>query len=254
MILTVSHMNRKWMVWGLSVLAGLAVATAPVAAASSSTDRLIWGLNTKLLAVAIAISILVEAILLYTVLRFRNNDDPKPTLENRRLEITWTVATALILLFVGVSAFSVLAEPDVTKPGDDQISPDETEIKVVAETWAWNFYYPNHGNFSTTNEVIVPTNETVYFSVTSKRWIHSFHVPDMSLKQDALPGQVNTIRTVPEEPGTYQGYCAEYCGVGHSGMMFTVTVVPQDEYEDELADACEDGGGTWDATNATCQG
>jgi cytochrome c oxidase subunit 2 len=66
--------------------------------------------------------------------------------------------------------------------------------------------------------------------------IHGFAVPELGLKQDAIPDQNNTIRTVPLETGTYQGYCTEYCGVSHSQMYFTVEVVSQDEYQSYLAE------------------
>ena len=94
--------------FGLLVVALLSVAVEPVAA-QSINERMITNLNQSLLYVAIPITVLVEAILIYTVVKYRNNDDPQPTRENRRLEITWTITTAIILLFVGLASFVVLA-------------------------------------------------------------------------------------------------------------------------------------------------
>jgi cytochrome c oxidase subunit 2 len=71
--------------------------------------------------------------------------------------------------------------------------------------------------------------------VTAEEVLHAVHVPELGLKQDAIPGQTNTIKTTPTEVGEYQGYCAEYCGVGHSQMYFKVVVVPEDTYEQFLA-------------------
>jgi len=65
---------------------------------------MIWDLNMNLLYIAVPITVLVEGILIYTVWKFRNNEDPLPTMENRRLEITWTIATAIILLVVGIAS------------------------------------------------------------------------------------------------------------------------------------------------------
>lgn len=212
---------------------GLAALLAdPVAAQSSSTIELIDGLNTKLLAIAIPVTLVTEVALIYAVWKFRNNDEPKPTQENRRLEITWTVATALILLFVGVSSYGVLAQPDVTyADGMEGPGEDDVVVNVEAYQWGWEMSYPEAGNFSTGNSIVIPEGEDVYFQISSRDVIHAFAVPDLGLKQDALPGQVNTIRTVPQETGEYQGYCTEYCGVSHSQMYFSVEVVSEQRYD-----------------------
>ncbi|MFB6073672.1 MAG: cytochrome c oxidase subunit II [Haloarculaceae archaeon] len=231
--------NRAGLV-ALFGVALVALAAEPAAAqgAPSTTRNLIWGLNMDLLYVAVPITVLVEGILIYTVWRFKNSGEAKPTRENRRLEITWTVATAVILLFVGVASFGVLAKPHVTASAGDSVD-DAVHVEVVATTWQWSFNYNDTGTgdnrVSTTTTLTVPANRTIELDVTSNRWIHSFHVPQLGLKQDAIPGQHHTLRTRITEPGTYQLYCAEYCGVGHSSMLGQVRVLPQDEYQDWLA-------------------
>ena len=221
----------------VSVLAAVVVGLAadPVAAQSSASAELINGLNEKLLWVAIPITLLVEGILVYTVVKFRNNDEPSPTEENRRLEITWTIATALILLFVGVASYGVLANENVAGP-QVQEAGDEDPVVVQAEAyqWGWEMSYPEAGNFTTGTEIVVPADRQVRFRITSRDVIHGFHAPELGLKQDAMPGQVNTISTVPYEEGTYQGYCSEYCGVSHSQMYFSIEVVSEEEYQDWL--------------------
>ena len=250
---------------GLAFLAALLA--QPVAAQDSLSEALIRGLNEKLLYVAIPISILVEAILIYTVVRFResNVDEAKPTKENRRLEITWTVATAVILLFVGVAAYQVLGHvaiggvtaavnPDagpaaVTQDYEGAVGPDPSEenavqIEVVAQKYYWTYNYTeaNVSTLSSTGEpLVIPKDTPVYLHITSADWLHAFHVPDLGLKQDAFPGQYNTIKTVPYEEGTYQLYCAEYCGVGHSQMLGKVQVVSQEEYQQYLEDQQSQG-------------
>ncbi len=240
------------------LLVGLLAATTfavPAAAQSSTTAELINSLNGDLLYVAVPITILVEAILLYTVLKFRNADEAKETKENRRLEITWTVATAVILLFVGVASYGVLANPDVTYTGGEpQPTGDAVEVEAVAFQWGWNMNYPNEnisgvtaGDVdidavadadlsSGTPIIVVPKRQTVYISTTSEDVIHALHVPKLGLKQDSIPGQTNTLQTTPLETGVYQGYCAEYCGQAHSQMYFSVVVVEQDTY-DQFVDA-----------------
>jgi cytochrome c oxidase subunit 2 len=223
----------------LALLAATLLAFAEPAAAQtvadSTTEDAIWNLNIQLLAVAIPITVLVEGILIYTVWKFRKNESPLPTQENRRLEITWTVATAIILLFVGVASYQVLANPYVTASSQQQLDTQQepVEVKVYAQKYSWEFEYVGE-NVTTTNTLVLPNDRPVRLNVTSRDWLHAFHVPEMGLKQDAFPGKWNQIQTKPTDTGTYQLYCAEYCGVGHSGMLGTVEVKSQDAYQNWL--------------------
>ena len=234
---------------GLVALFGavvLALAAEPVAAqpSASTTVEQIWDLNMNLLYVAIPITVLVEGILIYTVWKFRKNDNPLPTMENRRLEITWTIATAIILLFVGVASYQVMASPYVTAESTSQaeLQTEETEhIEVQAYRYGWSFYY-NGTSFdesaavTSTGTLRIPANQEVNLRITSRDWLHAFHVPSLGLKADAFPEQNNNLRTVPTETGSYQLYCAEYCGSGHSQMLGTVQVMSQENYEQWLSE------------------
>ena len=234
---------------GLVALFGaalLALAAEPAAAqpSASTTVEQIWSLNMNLLYVAIPITVLVEGILIYTVWRFRNQEEPMPTMENRRLEITWTVATAVILLFVGIASYQVMASPFVTAESTNQaeLQTEETaHIEVEAYRYGWTFYYngssfDQEADVSSTGTLRLPANQEVKLRVTSTDWLHAFHVPSLGLKADAFPGQYNRLHTIPTETGTYQLYCAEYCGSGHSQMLGTVEVMPQEEYDQWIAD------------------
>ena len=235
---------------GLVALFGaalLALAVEPAAAAQiqdSTSESLIWGLNMNLLYVGIPITVLVEGILIYTVWRFRNQEEALPTQENRRLEVTWTIATAIILLFVGVASYQVMASPYVTAEAGDQAAQqaEETEHVVAeAQRYGWTFYYngsswDGEAEVSTTTNLKIPADQDISIRVTSVDWLHAFHVPGLGLKSDAFPGQYNELRTHVHNTGSYQLYCAEYCGSGHSQMLGTVEVVPQDEYEEWLAE------------------
>jgi cytochrome c oxidase subunit 2 len=223
---------------GSIIIGALIAAVAmvdPVAAQASATIELIDELNLKLLYVAIPITLLVEGILIYAILRFRDNEDPKPTEENRRLEITWTIATAIILVFVGVASYGVLADEAVTYTPDAEIQGDVVVVEAEAYQWGWEMTYPDE-EISTGTEIVIPADRPVRFDITSRDVIHGFAVPELGLKQDAFPQQVNSLQTVAYEEGTYQGYCTEYCGVAHSQMYFTVEVVSEEEYESWLAE------------------
>nr|WP_227738952.1 cytochrome c oxidase subunit II [Halorientalis pallida] len=325
-------MNRKRA--GAMALFGAALllmAVEPAAAQSgsaSTTQEAISGLNSNLFYVAVPITILVEGILIYTVWKFGKSDEAKPTQENRRLEITWTVATAVILLFVGVASYQVLGSPYVSASSENTLEGGPTqEIEVYGQKYNWNFVYRNvsvdgasatdvsmtnvsiqgtsvknvtdegivisggsassatdgalesaslvngtvtagagnasqyenrigeqvsftdvsvsgaavedasisDGTVKSTNTVVMPKDENIRLNITSRDWLHAFHVPAMGLKQDALPGESNSIVTKPTSTGEYQLYCAEYCGVGHSGMLGSVEVKTQSDYNSWLA-------------------
>lgn len=206
----------------------------------SSTEELIWGLNFELLAVAIPITILVEAILFYTVWRFResNVESAKPTVENRRLEITWTVATAIILLFVGIGSYGVMATDGGGSGATAETTADEY-VQANAFQFNWEFHYPEH-NVTSYDELVIPANDSVRFNVSSRNVLHGFSVPELALKVDAMPGGSNYLKTVPQSPGTYQLYCTEYCGSGHSQMTKTVRVLPPEEYDEWIAEQQSD--------------
>lgn len=217
----------------------LALAVEPAAAqvSTSETAELIWDLNMNLLYIAVPITVLVEGILIYTVWKYRNNEDPLPTMENRRLEITWTIATAIILLVVGIASYQVMAEPYVTATADQQIESDQdpAEVEVVAQRYSWTFNYNDTGSgddrVSSSNTLVLPADRPVELQITSTDWIHAFHAPGLGLKSDAIPGNHNAIKTEITETGTYQLYCAEYCGTGHSDMLGEVEVVSGEEYD-----------------------
>jgi cytochrome c oxidase subunit 2 len=242
----------------LAGLVLLALSADPVFAQSQGVEQ-INGLNAKLLAVAIPITILVEVILVYAVVKFKDNDDPKPTHENRRLEITWTVATAIVLLFVGFASYQVLAveevgnpidsderiEPQVSQDLEGAVGPLETErneaveIEIEAFRYGWRATYEGT-EVTTGNEIRVPTDRPVYFHITSTDWLHMLSVPDLGLKQTAFPGEYNTVKTIPTETGEHQFYCTEYCGIGHSQMNGKFIVMEDDAYDQWLADQQSD--------------
>lgn len=255
----------------LSVSVGLALAAlfvAPAAAQPSINSKLITDLNNNLLYAAIPITVLVEGILIYTVYRFKDSDEAKPTQENRRLEITWTVATAIVLLFVGLASMGVLASPYIGGTTADSNSdhpvkglsynasgayaPTEenaVQVEVVARKYSWTFnYIEADGDVTSSGTLVIPEDRPVYLHVISGDWLHSFHAPKLGLKQDAFPGQYNTIKANATTPGTYQLYCAEYCGVGHSQMLGTIEVKSQAEYQKWLKQQ-QSSGGSGNTTN-----
>lgn len=258
---------RQAGVGGVLLVAFLTVAVGPVAAQSINHD-LIQNLNRQLLYVAAPLALLVETILFYAVWRHKDNENPIPTRENRSLEITWTIATAIILLFVGFASYNVLANPYISPSyGDQEVAgandsnpylqgaivpddPDAVVVEVIAYQWGWDFAYPDE-NVTTGNVTVVPANTDVYFHLTSREVVHAFHVPTLGLKQDTIPGQTNTIRTNVSETGQYRVYCSEFCGAGHSRMYANLTVVSEQRYQRWLTEQRRAQNGTPESINAT---
>lgn len=222
--------------------AGLALVIIPVAAAQapSATARLIQKLSNRLFIVALPVVLLTEGFLFYAIWKFRKNDEPTPTVENRRLEVSWTIATAVILAFVGISAYSVMGATYVTtteNTADQMIqNRDPVVVNVTGKQWLWTFHYPQH-NITTQNKMVLPANRPIVLRIRATDVIHSFHAPKLGLKKDAVPGMTNYLVTKLNSTAighTYTLYCAEYCGLDHSNMLADIRVVSQEQYQNWL--------------------
>ncbi|EMA30322.1 cytochrome c oxidase subunit II [Haloarcula japonica] len=228
------RLRRRVIQAGL-VVVGLSLLAAP-ATAQSVNRAAIDELNAQLLYVALPLTLFVELTLVYVIYRFRNNDDPKPTVDDPALEVTWTAATGAILVFVGVSAFVVMANPYIT-PAAAETSADggdaftnDTEIDVLAYQWGWEFSY-GEANITTEERLVLPADQNVTFRLQTTDVIHAIYIPQLGVKQDIFPGRTMTARTHATEPGEYRLYCAEMCGAGHSKMNATVVVKNQSAYD-----------------------
>jgi cytochrome c oxidase subunit 2 len=218
--------------WLCLLVAGVALFSTP-AAAQSLNRAAIDDLNEQLLYVALPLTLFVELTLIYAVYRFRNNDSPRPTIDDPALEITWTAATGAILVFVGVSAFFVMSNPYITPaaagPTDTAAANPDVEIEVLAYQWGWEFHYPE-ANVTTQERLVLPVDQNVRLTLTSTDVIHSIYVPEMGVKQDIYPQQESIALTNATATGRHRLYCAELCGSGHSRMHATVVVVNDSEY------------------------
>lgn len=110
-------------------------------------------------------------------------------------------------------------------------------IEVVARQWSWTFQYPEQGGVTTENIMHVPAGTPIDIMISSEDVIHSFWVPKLAGKMDAVPGRVNRLRIQASEPGRYLGMCTEFCGTGHASMRFDVIAHPPGEYAAALAQA-----------------
>jgi len=156
---------------------------------------------------------------------------------NSKLEITWTSITTVILVALALLSRSTWAYVKEQGP------PGDFFYKVTAKQFNWEITYPGpDGKLGTKddvtveNEFHVPVNKVIRIGLESKDVIHSFFVPNMRLKQDAVPGRTIEVWFEVTEPGQYEIPCAELCGFGHSGMKGNLTVQSQEDYDKWLKD------------------
>jgi cytochrome c oxidase subunit 2 len=143
--------------------------------------------------------------------------------------VVWGIAVPLVVLPV-VFAYSLVVGVNVSRPPP----PGELTVEVVGHQFWWEVRYPD-ADVVTANEVHVPVGRPVRLELTSADVIHSFWVPPVAGKTDLLPGQVNTMSFTVDEPGTYLGVCAEFCGIQHARMQFVLVAQPAEEFEEHLA-------------------
>ena len=203
--------------------------------------------NAILLPIITAITLLVLGLLIWVAVRYNRKANPTPARwsHNTAIEVIWTLAPVLILVFISIFSFKLLfAYHDMPKP--------DMTIKATGYQWYWGYEYPDHkiGEFvsnqlpedqakakgvpfrlAATQPLVVPVNKTVRVLVTGADVIHAFAVPSFGIITDAIPGRVNETWFKAERVGTYYGQCRELCGVDHAFMPIEVRVVTQPEFD-----------------------
>lgn len=147
------------------------------------------------------------------------------------------VFSSIVLTLLVGTAF-VLGERLLPHPRE----PRPLVIEVVARQWQWEFRYPEAGDLSTLDRLHIPAGRDIDFTVVSEDVIHSFWIPRLGGKIDAIPGHTNRVRLHADRAGTYGGVCAEFCGLDHTGMRFTVIAHEAEDYAAALERAARDGG------------
>ena len=222
----------------------------------SENGEFAYGLHIGLIWVMAIISAFVLALLLYVVFRYRKSANPVPskTSHNTLIEVIWTVVPALILLVIAIPSITLIAKQYETPP------KDAITIKAIGYQWYWGYAYPDNGEFeivsnmlkeeddptrgdarartdadgpeqlAVDNRMVVPVGVPIRLQVTAADVIHSFAVPSLWFKMDAVPGRINERVFQIDEPGVYYGQCSELCGARHGFMPIAVEALPMDEY------------------------
>jgi cytochrome c oxidase subunit II len=190
-----------------------------------------------ILAIAVAVFILVEGLLIWIVLRYRrkptDSELPKQTHGNSVLEVIWTLVPAIIVTILFVFTVDTLGKVETANNPND--NPALT-VDVTGFQWQWTFAYPAQNlSFTGTGKdgptMVLPVNETVRIRLHSSDVIHSFYVPQFNYKKDVVPGRVNQFDVLIQQIGTFSGQCAEFCGLGHADMHFSVQAVSQADFD-----------------------
>ena len=249
----------------ISILALAAMAGAPVLAQDTAAQGVYaqpWGMNLQpaasvlqrdtinfhwfILALITLITLFVMALLAFCIVRFNSRAHPVPTRtsHNTLVEVIWTVVPVLILVMIAIPSFRLLYKKLVIPPQID------LTLKATGKQWYWTYEYPDHGNFTfdslmkqeselkpgeprllaVDNEVIVPVHKNVRVITTAADVLHSFSLPAMGIKIDAIPGRVNEIWFRAERTGLFYGQCTELCGRDHAFMPIAVRVVTDEEF------------------------
>jgi cytochrome c oxidase subunit 2 len=195
----------------------------PEAASSVASD--VDLLYFFILAVCSFFAILVSAAVVYFAFKYRRQHPDEVGADihgSVALELLWTgipFVLAMVMFVWGAEVYFRLAKPPA----------DAMEVFVVGKQWMWKVQHP--AGVREINELHVPINRNVKITIGSEDVLHDYYIPAFRVKMDAVPGKLTTMWFKATKPGTYQIFCAEYCGTQHSGMIGHVIAMEEQEYE-----------------------
>ena len=217
---------------------------------ATAISREVYDLHMLIFWICVVIGVLVFGVMFYSMYAFTKKKNPVAATfhENTKVELAWTIIPFLILIAMAVPASKTLQSIYNDEAGD-------VNIQVVGHQWYWQYRYLEddvnfYANLSTDQDeiynkvpkgenylqevdeiVVIPVGKKVRFLITANDVIHSWWVPAFAIKQDAIPGFINTAWTIVDEPGLFRGKCTELCGKNHGFMPIVVKAVEQDEYD-----------------------
>jgi cytochrome c oxidase subunit 2 len=216
----------------------------------TEVSKEIFDLHMLIMWICVWIGVVVFGIMFWSLWKYRKSSGAIAAKfdDHFWVEIAWTVAATVILVGMAIPSTSVMIKAYDDTEGD-------INIMVTGYQWKWQYKYLEDGvsffsNLATSQEeidnalpkgefylsevdepLVIPINKRIRFLITGNDVIHSWWVPDFAVKQDAVPGFINTAWTIVPKPGIYRGACTELCGLGHAFMPIVVRAVEQEEYE-----------------------
>lgn len=256
-MLRIRHILKAVSAIGLALLPLLALADWQLNMREGVTpvSREIYHLHMTIFWVCCAIAAVVFSVLIYAIIFHRKSRGAKASEfhEHTSLEILWAVIPFVILVIMAIPATRVLIAMEDTSAAD-------VTLKITGYQWKWRYDYLDEGfgffsNLATPqsqiqnpnakkdrwyllevdNPVVLPINKKIRFLVTANDVIHSWWVPELGVKRDAIPGFIHEAWARIETPGVYRGQCAELCGIYHGYMPIVVKAVTNKEYEQWVA-------------------
>ncbi|MHB8731376.1 MAG: cytochrome c oxidase subunit II [bacterium] len=184
---------------------------------------------------AIGVAGTVYILIFWCILRYRRRSNALPPQFRHQAVVETACAVAALLIVAGLFALSYAAEVRIERTDP---RPAAT-VRVTGFDWSWRFEYAGGGPTVTGTPdhppvLVVPAGRPVHITITSADVDHAFFVPGFLFKRDAMPGLVSSFDLVVTRPGTYRGECAEFCGLDHAAMNFTVSAVTPQAYEQWL--------------------
>jgi cytochrome c oxidase subunit 2 len=187
--------------------------------------------------------VVVEAILIYTLVRYRRRGAPhlpEHVHGNTILEVTWTIIPAVILVFIAIPTVRTIFRTQA------KARADALQVEVIGHQWWWEFRYPQYtarnpagklDTVVTANELYLPIGRTVTFTLKSQDVIHSFWIPGLGGKRDLITNHTNYLWFTPDSTGvaSFDGFCAEYCGTSHANMRFRAFTVTAEQFQSWIA-------------------
>jgi cytochrome c oxidase subunit 2 len=222
----------------------------------AATDHMqsIHDFHNLMLVIITGITLFVLGLLIWVMVRYNAKANPKPATwsHNTMIEVVWTLVPVVILAFIGLQSLRLLYEGDVVPD-----NPDVT-VKATGHQWNWSYAYPDLGveielsEMATDEEakaageprllavkeggrVVVPVNKIIRVQVTASDVIHSWAVPALGVKTDAVPGRLNETWFKANREGVFYGQCSELCGARHAFMPIAVEVVSQEKFDEWVA-------------------
>jgi cytochrome c oxidase subunit 2 len=228
----------RWL--AVAVVTLLAAGCAPQSV--TEEGRAIYNLYNLFLYIAAVVFVVVSGLVIWSVIRYRRRDDelPKQTHGNNRLELAWTlIPTVIVLVLFG---FTLQAQDKAL----DRSGQADVNVTVTAFQWSWRFTYDGTGaevvgSPGTIPELVVPVGQTIRVKLVSADVVHAFYVPQTLFKRQAIPGTENVFDLTFERVGLYHGQCTQFCGLQHPDMVFRVRVLEQGAYQSWLAAATRRG-------------
>jgi cytochrome c oxidase subunit 2 len=240
---------------------------APEGPSAESIQKLVIPVT----AIAGIVFVLVIGAIVFITWKFRERKDSDPDEFPSQihgvttLEIGWTILPALIL--AGIAVGTVMTIINLNRE-----EPNAIQVQVAGQQWWWEYKYDlnSDGNFdgpediTTATELVIPAGKPVQVTTTSNDVIHSFWIPGLNGKKDAVPGLYNPLKLQADEPGVFRGQCTEFCGLSHANMRMLVRAVSSSDYDawvrnqlkDHAADptnpVAAEGKKVWQALCAQC--